>query len=70
MIWMLNGNIRQFDDAFSALSTGGGTVEEVMGYLSQSSDTFVRVMLIQCALFLIVFAVSSLVFVLQRHDGR
>ena len=70
VIWMLNGNIRQFDDAFSALSTGGGTVEEVMGYLSQSSDTFVRVMLIQCALFLIVFAVSSLVFVLQRHDGR
>lgn len=70
VFWMLQGNIRPFDDAFSALSTAGGSVDEVMQYLSLPTDAFVGVMMLQCVILLAIFALAALIFVLRRYDRR
>ncbi len=67
---MLRGDIRLFDDTFSALSTGEVTADEVMSYLTRSPETFARIVGVQFAVIAAVLVLSSLVFALRRHGKK
>ena len=67
---MLRGELAVFDQSFTAISTGDGSVEEVMEYLVQSPEVFMEIIGLQFIFVAVVFIVSSIFFALRKHSNR